>query len=363
MLDEQARLGRGASGAVFRWAALPRIGDRGPALAACMPQPFIRAGACGLLAGQHWGPEPRGPMCVVPRRVLPPCGSPQTAAEWHGGEQQSWHKCLPASGRALASGEHAARRPRRAGFRGCAPAPGVPLARARAGRCRAAHELGGEEYAVKVVALRKYEDRALVARERRALELLRGAPRVVQLRRAYLAARRAHLVFECAPGPGWADRCGARASAHWLPGHRHFLCASPCAMQTRAGMANVDYVQVSRPLSARAQWHGGVLRRGLWMPPAGAVAAFPAISWQAQRWSVATRLRLSAPSVRPILPGAEAPTAAHAPQAAGPGRHAARAAARGRRPAAARARARPRARAAHGARPGARASLCGRARR
>ena len=52
---------------------------------------------------------------------------------------------------------------------------------------------------VKVVPLRKYEDRAMVARERRALELLCGAARVVQLRRAYLGARHAHLVFECAP--------------------------------------------------------------------------------------------------------------------------------------------------------------------
>lgn len=60
---------------------------------------------------------------------------------------------------------------------------------------------------VKVVALRKYEDRAMVARERRALELLCGATRVVQLRRAYLGARHAHLVFECAtprlPSWGW----------------------------------------------------------------------------------------------------------------------------------------------------------------
>lgn len=49
------------------------------------------------------------------------------------------------------------------------------------------------------VCRRRYEDRALVARERRALEVLRGVPCVVQLRRAYVAATRAHLVFECGP--------------------------------------------------------------------------------------------------------------------------------------------------------------------
>ena len=75
-------------------------------------------------------------------------------------------------------------------------------------RCSAAGAPDNEQYAVKVVRLRKYEDRALVAHERRALELLRGAARVVQLRRAYLAAGRAHLVFECAPAalvPGMGE--------------------------------------------------------------------------------------------------------------------------------------------------------------
>ncbi|KAK9838489.1 hypothetical protein WJX81_002578 [Elliptochloris bilobata] len=63
-------------------------------------------------------------------------------------------------------------------------------------RCSVVGAPAGEQYAVKVIALRKYEDRALAGRERRALELLRGAARVVQLRRAYVAACRAHLVFE-----------------------------------------------------------------------------------------------------------------------------------------------------------------------
>lgn len=79
-------------------------------------------------------------------------------------------------------------------------------------RCSAAGAPAGEQYVVKVVALRKYEDRAMVARERRALELLCGAARVVQLRRAYLGACHAHLVFECAPalvhlGKGWLKAC------------------------------------------------------------------------------------------------------------------------------------------------------------
>jgi hypothetical protein len=232
--------------------------------------------------------EPRLP--VAPLRLLQ---SGVEASSSPGAEAR-----LPAAG-ARRRGEHAAWRPRRAGSRDCVPALGLSPALAWAGRCRAAHELGGEEYAVKVVALRKYEDRALVARERRALELLRGAPRVVQLRRAYLAARRAHLVFECAPGPGRAGRYGAHASECQCPGAGS-LAVQALATQTRAGTAAFGSVSPAGCICMVAQRCAAAR----FVAAGAAEAASLATSRRAGRRSVSACLSLSAPQVRPT-PGSE----------------------------------------------------------
>ncbi|KAK9902651.1 hypothetical protein WJX75_001417 [Coccomyxa subellipsoidea] len=63
-------------------------------------------------------------------------------------------------------------------------------------RCTQNGEGKGDDFAVKVVKLNRYEDRQAVGRERRALEKMKGASCAVQLHWVYAEQHAAFLVFE-----------------------------------------------------------------------------------------------------------------------------------------------------------------------
>ena len=182
VLHERARLGRGASGAVFRCVLVP------------VPAGALGGEAAGSLPAAQCG----GPVCLpgMARQALTVRQHSQQLLRAEHVLQRPRQDCCAWQ---RLQGRSGSRSPWQAAQGSPAPGPERPTLERPARRCSAAHAPAGEQYVVKVVALRKYEDRAMVARERRALELLSGAARVVQLRRAYLGARHAHLVFECAP--------------------------------------------------------------------------------------------------------------------------------------------------------------------